>query len=254
MDGSQCLQGTPKDRIFRHVHPKHTPPSGQPGPTDTRRRGKRTLYVFMDESGNFYFTAKGTHYFLIAAYYTYDPHRMSAAIASLRYEMLAEGATEVEFHATNNSQATCDRVYQVINDMQPPVTARVFYLDKHYAHPSKHSGSAMMTLVGSAIAKWFDSAFDGACDRIVLIFDSVLTGSQQSAFKAAIKPVLKARRIPFHLAFRPVKSEPCGEVADYIAWAWLRHLERGDARPQRQLSDARISDFDLFRNGKTRYY
>jgi len=220
----------------------------------TRSRGERTLYVFMDESGNFDFTAKGTRYFLIAAYYTYDPHAMATAITSLRYEMLAEGTDEVEFHATNNTQATRDRVYRIINDTQPPVTARVFYLDKRFAHPSKHTGSAMMTLVGSAIAKWFDSAFEGDCDRIVLIFDSVLTGSQQRAFKAAIKPVLKARKVPFLLAFRPVKSEPCGEVADYIAWAWLRQLERGDLRPQGQLSRARIEAFNLFRNGTRRYY
>ena len=215
---------------------------------------KRTLYVFMDESGNFDFTDNGSDYFLIAAYYTYAPSAMAASITALRYAMLAEGIEEIEFHATNNAQATRDRVFRVINGADPPVTACVFYLNKHKAHPSKHSGSAMMTLVGTAIARWFDSAFDGQCDRVVLIFDSVLTGSQQRAFKAAIKPVLKARKVPFHLAFRPVKSEPCGEVADYIAWAWQRRLERDDPRPQRQLSRAHITDFNMFRDGHTRYY
>jgi hypothetical protein len=157
---------------------------------------ERTLYVFVDESGNFDFTAKGTDHFVLSAVYTHDPCRSAAALQRLKYELLAKRSPQLEFHATENSRGTRTRVAEVISGLGDCIRAHTLYVDKHYAHPNLHSPAAMLGLFGKAMARWVSAAVDDNHDQVVLVFDSVLTGKQRDAFSSAMKPALKALNNP----------------------------------------------------------
>lgn len=215
---------------------------------------ERTLYVFVDESGNFDFTAKGTNHFVLSAIYTPDPCRSAAALQQLKYELLARRSPQLEFHATENSHGTRARVAEVISGLGDCIRAHTLYVDKHYAHPSLHSPAAMLALFGKAMARWVAAAVDDNHDQVVLVFDSVLTGKQRDAFSSAMKPALKALHKPFHFAFHPVKSDLNGQIADYFAWSMFRKLESKDLGPMEALKGVRHGEFDLFRFGHTRYW
>ncbi|WP_314324189.1 DUF3800 domain-containing protein [Paenarthrobacter ilicis] len=214
----------------------------------------RTLYVFVDESGNFDFTNKGTDHFVISAVFTDDPCRSAAALQTLKYDLLASRSDQLEFHATENSRGTRARVTQVIRELSQCIRVHSIYADKHYAHRSLHSPVAMLSLFGKALARWVAVAVGGNHDQVVLVFDSVLTGKQRDAFMKAVKPALKALEKPFHVAFHPVKSDLNGQIADYFAWSVFRSLEAKDPLPLEALVGISHSKFNIFERGHTRYW
>jgi hypothetical protein len=216
--------------------------------------GSRSLYVFVDESGNFDFTAKGTDHFVISAVYTSDPCRSAAALQELKYSLLASRSDQLEFHATENSWGTRARVTDVIRGLSTCIRVHTIYADKHYAHHTLHSPVAILSLFGKALARWIAAAVSGDHDQVVVVFDSVLTGKQRDAFSKAVKPALKALDKPFHIAFHPVKSDLNGQIADYFAWSVFRSLEASDPKPLQALIGVNHSRFNIFERGHTRYW
>jgi len=191
----------------------------------------------------------------VTAFITRDPLSVSQHIAGLRYQLLAEGLSEVSFHASENAQAIRDRMYELIDGPTSELgSAYTIYIDKRYANPAVRAPEKIMAIFGKAVARWLEHHLEPHDSPIVLAFDSVLTRKQQEAFKAEVKPVLKSLGRGFNLTFQPVKEEACGQVADYVAWAWSRRFERGDRRALEQFTRLPQSEFNLFRNGWKRYY
>lgn len=78
---------------------------------------KRTLYVFLDESGDMQFGAKASTHFLITAFCTFDPAGTAIRLQALKHELMAAGSKDLEFHATENSKGTRKRVIDRINEL-----------------------------------------------------------------------------------------------------------------------------------------
>jgi hypothetical protein len=68
-----------------------------------------TLNIFIDESGSFDFTPKGSRYFILTALATVDCSTMLPEFFALKHELGCE-----EFHATEDTQATRDRMYDLL--------------------------------------------------------------------------------------------------------------------------------------------
>lgn len=223
---------------------------------DTHNSGdaRRVLYVFIDESGNFDFTEKGTSHFVMSAVYTYSPCVTAAPLQELKYKLMASRSPQLEFHATENSRGTRRRVAEAICGLKDEMKVKTFYVDKHYTHPSRQSPVGMMEVFGLAFARWISNGLRGDFDEVILMFDSVLTGKQRDAFQKKLKPLLKKLSKPFHIVFHPVKSDLNGQIADYFAWSTFRRLESQDEEPLRALSTVEHDVFNLFQSGHTKYY
>jgi len=48
----------------------------------------KTLYLFIDESGNFDFSSGGTKYFILTALSTTNPYSVGSSLLELRYQLL----------------------------------------------------------------------------------------------------------------------------------------------------------------------
>jgi hypothetical protein len=214
---------------------------------------KRTLYVFLDESGDMIYSAKGSDHFVLSAVYTDEPCHSAASLQDLKYELLAGGSVDLEFHATENSKGTRKRVSEKICTLSN-IRVHTLWIDKRYTAPSLQDPVQLFSLFGQAMGKWIGTVVAKNHDQVVMVFDSVLTGKQQDAFKAAVKPRLKQLPVPFRLVFHPVKSDLNGQIADYFSWAWFRHIERKDPEPRKALSGIQWTEFHLFRNGHTLYW
>lgn len=217
---------------------------------------RRTLFVFLDESGNLDFSPKGTDHFVMAAVYTMNPAETAAKMQELKYELLSAGSDDLDFHATNNSRGTRRRVRTTIQSMVDQIGVKTMYIDKHYAAPSVQKSVRVMEIFGKAFARWlaYSPNLISGVDQVVMVFDSVLVGKEREAFLKAVKPSLKTLGILFRVAFHPVKSDLNGQIADYFAWSLFRSLESGDTEPLAELSAFDFKPFDLFVNGHTRYY
>jgi hypothetical protein len=69
------------------------------------------LFVFIDESGNFDFSEKGTRHFVMAGVAALAPLDSAAEMQALRYQLLAEGVDASSFHAAEDRQYIRDRVF-----------------------------------------------------------------------------------------------------------------------------------------------
>ena len=198
-------------------------PTGNPVPD--------TLFVFIDESGNFDFSEKGTDHFVMAGVAALAPLDSAAEMQALRYQLLAEGNDVSSFHAAEDRQFIRDRVFQTFESIEN-VKAHAIYGDKHHAAPRLQSDSQIHALFGQALTK-----------------------KKQGDFHGVIKPELKALRKSFRIYFQKMVTDMNGQIADYVAWSKFVQLERNELRPWMSLaSTLRPSDFNIFRNGTTIYY
>jgi len=82
----------------------------------------KTLYLFIDESGNFDFSPNGTKYFVLTVLSTISPHDIGSPLLKLRYDLLPNyscGPKMEEqgyFHATEDMQAVRNNVFAIISD------------------------------------------------------------------------------------------------------------------------------------------
>ncbi|MEM5986571.1 DUF3800 domain-containing protein [Corynebacterium hesseae] len=216
---------------------------------------KRTLYVFLDESGDMQFGAKASTHFLITAFCTFAPASTAIRLQALKYELMAAGSKDLEFHATENSKGTRKRVIDRINELDR-CRVHTIWVDKRMTHPTYQSPPQLLGLFAGAMGKWINAAWgDSEVGQVILIFDSVLTGKERSAFEKRIKPLLKGLQLEFRVLFHPVKQDLNGQIADYFSWSWFQKMERGKEQYVQALSSRHNWDqFNMFSAGKTYYW
>ena len=204
------------------------------------------LFVFVDESGNFDFSALGTRHFVMSAVAATAPLESASILHNLRYRLLTEGHDVSEFHATEDRQHVRDRVFESFNSVTN-VVSHVLYVDKREVSSQIRTDSQLHLRFGRAMIRHVIDAFEGReFEAVVVVFDQALTQKKQGAFRLAMKPELKQLSKPFHIYFHRMVTDMNGQIADYIAWSKFVALERGEQRPWKAVVAAlNPSEMDL---------
>jgi len=215
----------------------------------------KTLYIFLDESGNFDFSKNGTKHFVIAAYSTTEPQQHTLSLQELKYEILHTGYDQECFHATEDGQVVRDNVYEIIKRSKNAMYDFA-YIEKNKTHPFKQNKKEIYTLLVGILLKYIFTRVTkkNTFKNIIVVVDQALPKKDQNYLKAIIKPQLKAFGKPYFLYFFQTKSDPNGQIADYGAWGKYVLLERNELRPIGEIKKLIASDFDVFRMGTRRYY
>ncbi|HEX8389868.1 MAG TPA: DUF3800 domain-containing protein [Candidatus Saccharimonadales bacterium] len=95
----------------------------------------KTVYVFLDESGNLDFSRKGTLYYVLAAVVTERPLEVSQRLQKLKYMMLETGSDIEYFHASEDLQTTRNQVVSQIANMKNDVSVHYIHAQKTKTHP-----------------------------------------------------------------------------------------------------------------------
>jgi len=212
---------------------------------------KLPFYIFIDESGNFDFTSKGTKHFVLGAYATFQPAESALSLLRLKYELLNKGVDNPEFHASYDKQAVRDRVFETINKI-PMFKPHVIYGNKELLVTRLRSDQGIYTLFRRAMIRFYCASIDtSVTSNVVVIFDQALTKTKQGILAGVLKPELKKLGIPFGLYFHRMSTEYNGQIADYISWSKYVSLERNEPRPWAALQlGCRPTDFNIFQNYK----
>ncbi|MFV8395327.1 DUF3800 domain-containing protein [Corynebacterium hindlerae] len=216
---------------------------------------KSTLFVFLDESGDMQFGPKATRHFMITAVCTKEPAVSAMKMQNLKYELLAKGSEDLEFHATNNSKGTRRRVVEVINSI-PRMRVHTLWVDKRFTHPKLQKSVGLLGQFACSMGRWIDKVYGNEdIEKVILIFDSVLVGKERDAFLKNIKPAFKKLNLEYRVLFHPVKQDLNGQIADYFSWAFFQFKEHGKPQFIAELSSSHAWDnFDIFQSGKTHYW
>jgi hypothetical protein len=212
------------------------------------------LTIFLDESGNLDFSPKGTANFVLAAITALQPLHSSIELQKLKYNLLVAGEDVQHFHASEDKQMVRDAVFQVINGLTN-IQINYIHAEKCKAHPSVQTTADFYGLLGKTLLTYLLKGYQASqFDQVVIIFDKALSKKDQNQFLKMVKPQLKALGKPYRIYFHHTLSDFNGQIADYAAWAKYVSLERAENRPINALNNIKMTSFDIFQSGSTKYY
>jgi len=214
----------------------------------------KTLFIFLDESGNMDFSRRGTAHFVLAAVTALQPLESSRRLQKLKYSLLEQGKDIEQFHASEDKQIIRNQVFALLNQIDN-IHVNFIHADKHKTPPKYQGAAQFYGLLGKKLLKNIFSSYAAShYDENIIIFDKALTRKEQNAFLKAVKPELKQLGKPFKIYFHRTLSDFNGQIADYLAWAFYVSLERNEQRPIKALQSLKKVDFDIFSNQEKKYY
>lgn len=233
----------------------------------------KTLYIFIDESGNFDFTASGTKFFTLTAVSTLSPLQSRDELLRKVYEMKYAGWTSGQddyfFHATEDRQETRDWVFAALKKLDFDIDTII--AQKNKTNPSLYtklelSGGKFHTIrseerfydkISQMLLQYIFRRHEEAdgIEKIVVVLGSIFTGKKRGYVLKSLKQYLKQNfKKPFYVYFHPTASDINCQIADYCGWAVYVYAERGEKRPWAEIKDKVKSCFDVFRTGTRTYY
>jgi hypothetical protein len=190
-------------------------------------------FIFLDESGQF---TKHNHenYFVIASFTVGEPRRTAKGFCSwckTRFPRKMRGQNEIKWSATGITDELRLKTLRRISQLDVRIRFAYFIhknIPAEYRHKDKlQSGLLYTNVVGEVLEDYLpitDKDFRVFCDQ------RRLSGMKDSAFKEA----LKARLLPnlpkdtiTQIEMVDSASNPNIQIADWIAGALARYLEKG---------------------------
>ena len=236
----------------------------------------KTLYIFIDESGNFDFSLKGTRYFVLTAVSTTEPSLSRERFLQLKYEMLKDGLCEESFHATEDSQLVRDAIFEQIRRTDN-FSIDAIIAQKNKANPSLYikreivlqhdpknqdiktvrTEESFYRLISQTLLKYIFNRYDKRedIDQIVVVLGSLFNATKQGYVLKSLKQFLKKTfDKPFRIYFHPACSDINCQIADYCGWAIYVSVTRNEQRPLSVIRPHIASMFDIFRTGINEFY
>ncbi len=233
----------------------------------------KTLYIFIDESGNFDFSPNGTKYFVLTAISTVQPLEARDVFSKLKYELLSDGVDQEYFHATEDQQKVRDVVFKNIKGLGD------FEIDcviaqKNKANPSLYleydlkthkdgKGFKISTIhyeekfyhkISQILLQYIFRRYTNKVEKIVVVLGSVFTNNKRGYVLKSLKRYFKTFQKPFYVYFHNTGMDINCQIADYCGWAIYVKVERNEGRPHAEIKDKIKSCFDVFEKGDTIYY
>ncbi|MDO8511853.1 MAG: DUF3800 domain-containing protein [bacterium] len=225
----------------------------------------KTLYIFIDESGNFDFSPTGTKYFILTALSAIKPFDIASPLLDLRYNLLPNYScgTSMEergyFHASEDTQAVRDQVFSIIVKPDHQMRIDSVIAQKNKANPRFHQQPVELYMkMGEALLKYsFNRATWQGYDHVVLVFSSIFDKKKRGVLKQTFKSLIKQyAKTSFALYFHDSKFDLCNQAVDYFGWAIYRKWESGDSRSYDIVQQNQIikTQFSIFEKGNSEFY
>lgn len=222
-------------------------------------------YLFADESGNFDFRCHEqftgpTKYFAVGTLMIVGQDNMKALqqdLFDLRYTLAQNGTPHHEpFHATTDPQHVRNAVFDVLKDHAFLVDVTI--LEKAKALPRLRVTDPQFYKVAWYYHfKWFADRYFQGDDELMVVSAGLGTKRTKKAFRASIEDVV-SQCAPYTVNRRfghwDSATDPCLQAADYVLWAVMRDVERGDNRSRELIKDKVSSVYDLWRVGNLYHY
>ncbi len=222
----------------------------------------RTLYIFIDESGNFDFSSKGTRYFTLTAFATFDPVIRREKFLRLKYDLLAQGLDQEMFHATEDRQVVRDEVYRLLLELKDAGEVHSVIAKKENLEPSlytetyKRRGKDITLTTGfplyqracESILRHIFQGKTGKMENVLVVLSSLFAGEKKKIFLRTLKRYLKDTfpDTRFEIYCHHSRSDINSQLADYCSWAISIKRERGEERSYGIIKPLIKSEFEMY--------
>lgn len=223
----------------------------------------KTLYLFIDESGNFDFSANGTKFFVLTVLSATAPFEIGSPLLKLRYDLLPNYACGPRmeehgyFHASEDIQEVRNHVFSIISKLDHPLRLDSVIAQKNKTNPKLHRQPLeFYKVLAEALLKYsFNRAVWHDYDHVVVVFSSLFEKKKRGILKQAFKSLIKLHvKVSYALYFHDSKFDLCNQAADYFGWAIYRKWESDDYRSYNIVQQLIKSEFDIFEKGDKEFY
>jgi len=220
---------------------------------------KKTLYLFIDEAGNFDFSPGGTRYFILTCLIEERPFPSYDSLRTLRYDLLEDGTNIEYFHCAEDRQAVRNQVFSIIQSNLDHVDLCSMIVQKNRANPSLREESRFYTKTFRMLMKWvIEKHVHGKnYERVILFTDIMPVAKKRKAMEKGVKMELAAilrEGVEYRIYHHQSKSNLNLQVVDYCNWAIYRKWAKGDERSYDVIRRSIDAEWDVFRDGETEYY
>ena len=238
-----------------------------------------TLYIFIDESGNFDFTPNGTKSFVLTAVSTKFPLKSRSdllnKVCEIKYENWKEGKGDYCFHATEDLQVVRDWVFAEIAKLddieidsiiaQKNKTNPSLYI-KHTVNDKLKGGVYIKTIrteeklydkLSQLLLQYIIARHNDKEDikKIIIVLGSLFTEKKRGQILKSLKTYLKYKcKKTSYVYFYKTSNDINCQIADYCCWAVYVGVERKEMRPYEDIKSKVKSTFDVFKAGEKEYY
>lgn len=215
-----------------------------------------TLYLFVDESGNFDFSPYGSKHFLLTVLSLKNPTNLAIPLLELRYEILKQyscGKKYEEngyFHATEDTYAVRDLVINKIKACENQLRVDCVYVDKRVLPEKFKNEEELYTMMGKTVLNFaFKRIVWRGYKDVVVVFSSLFNKRKRGNIKQVFKAELKkyAEDTYYSLYFHDSKFDFGNQAVDYFCWSIARKIEKGDTKEYDKIKKCVKSEFQLLK-------
>jgi len=217
------------------------------------------LYVFVDISGDYTFSSKGTTYLICTSIMCTDILLGVNQLCLCKHRQIDNGLDITHFHATEDKQATRNEVFDIIEQLTH-LRVDSIIVEKRKTYEGLQESKYLYPFL---IEKFLQYPFDyrgvnvEQYDKVFVFVDRESCSRREKGFiKQAVKRYLHNRlqNIPFRLCMHPSSTHNNLKLVDYCSWAIFRKWERADLRSYNKVRSLVKSEFPIFRYGTTIWY
>jgi hypothetical protein len=216
-----------------------------------------TLYLFLDESGNFDFSPIGTRYLTFTGLATRDVVPAVIEVHRFKHQVIERGEDLEYFHATEDRQWVRDGMFGIIG-ARSHFAVYAIIIEKAKTDPSLRDMARFYPFVcGRLLADLFTDVSPASLNRIIVFMDDVPVRRVRQAVLKGIKENLKtylAPGQPYGILMHAAKSHPYLQMVDYLGWAVYVKWARSEERPWQAVSRLFHAEEEVFRDSQVRYY
>ncbi len=216
------------------------------------------LYLFIDESGNFDFSSKGTRYFVITSLTVKWPFEFLGQFSELRHQLLKDGHDIESFHCSEDNWSVREGVFEIIESGLDGLVFDSIVIEKPKCNPAITQKEVFYPkMLGYLLRYICRQPRVRFCKKLVIITDEIPVSKNRKSFEKAIKSTLSEivpQSISYEIYHHKSSSHFALQLVDYGNWTIFRKWERGDPHFYDKIKSAIWSEFNIFKSGNTEYY
>ncbi len=217
------------------------------------------LYVFIDISGNYDFSARGTANIAITSIMCTNICAGVLELYKLKHHIISEGVDIEYFHATEDRQTVRDQVFNIIAELKD-IRIDSIIVEKRKTAPKIRPLKIFYPKMIENLLKYpFDPrGIDvSSFDKVFIFMDREDSrSSERDSLIKAVKLSLSRHlgKVPYAICMHSSVSHYYLQIVDYCSWAIYVKHERGECRPYNKIKDLVHGEFNIFEDGNINWY
>lgn len=196
----------------------------------------KSLYIYLDESGNLDFGPSGSKFFLMTCAVTTRPFTTADRLRDIKFDLIESGKDIEKLHACEDSDSTRTLVYETLSESVGSYRVYTAYIEKTgLGKKDKTPDSVYSMVFEMLIDEIYRSEHLAWVERAIVITDKLPKDATRRQVTKPLKRYMKekfqTRHIPYSLFHRDSSSDMNLQAADYFCWAAHREITLGKDWP-----------------------